>query len=99
MIKQRKIEKRDDFYMVLKPIKYEEDFLHPEWEKNGRKYNCKGLVNLLKTDGEIEFILPDEIKQDVVNYKRVCFEKKRMHLKKDLKKYREFHRQAREQDY
>lgn len=71
MIEQRKIKKIDDFYIALKPIKDSQ-----RWEKLGKKYNCKGLVNLLEIDLGIEFILPKEVKQDVEVYKKMCLERK-----------------------
>lgn len=70
--------------MVLKPLTEEDD-----WERHGRKYYCKGLVNLLKTDKGPEFILPDEIKEDMEEYEKLCFEKKLDYFKKDVQKYRE----------
>jgi len=74
---RRKIEKTDNSYMALKPLKDING-----WEKRGKKYNCKGLVNLLKTNIGIEFILNDEIKQDVKNYEQRCFERRISYLMK-----------------
>ena len=79
MIKRKIIKLNEDSYMSLKPIRDEED-----WERYGRRYNCKGLVNLLKTDKETEFILPDGIKEDVGEYERLCLLKKIRYFKKDM---------------
>ena len=76
MVKQRKIEKEDDFYMVLNPI---EDY--EGCEKHCKRYNCKGLVNLLEVDTGIEFILSKEVKQDIEKYKEMCLKKKLKYLK------------------
>ena len=77
-MKNRKIEKRNDLYIVLKPLKD----LDEGWEKHGRRYDCRGLTNLLKTNTGIEFILSEEIKQDIKDYEQICFEKRRSYLMK-----------------
>ena len=76
MVEQRKIKKIDDFYIALKPIKSKDG-----WEKIGKKYDCKGLVNLLQGDIGIEFILSKEVKQDIEEYKKMCLERKLNYLK------------------
>lgn len=81
MIK-RKIEKRveegkDDFYVSLKPLRDIEG-----WEKQGRRYNQKGLASLLETKNDIEFILTEEVKQDIETYKEVILGLKRSYLMK-----------------
>ncbi len=67
MKNQRKITKIDEEYIVLKPIRYEDG-----WERHGKKYSRKGLVNLLERDIGIEFIVSDEIKEEVKDYSRLC---------------------------
>lgn len=70
---KRKIIKIDeDSYMSLKQIKYEDG-----WEKQGREYSRKGLVNLLERD-RCEFIFSDEIKEEVEDYIRLCSYRKYM---------------------
>lgn len=76
-MEQRKVEKRDDVYVSLKPLRDIEG-----WEKHGRRYNQKGLASLLKTNTGIEFILTDEVKQDMEVYKEILNGKKRSYFMK-----------------
>jgi len=74
-MERRKIEKRDDIYVVLKPLKEMDG-----WERLGRRYNQKGLTNLLKTNTGIDFILDDDVKQDMEVYEQVRLGQKRSYL-------------------
>ena len=86
----RKVKKIDDIYEVLKPMRYNYNIIEGEWEKQGRKYNCKGLVSLLEGDQINEFILPKEVQLDVEEYQKDCIKSKRLHYQKDVEKYRKF---------
>ena len=74
---KRKIEKIDDIYIVLKPLRDMDG-----WEKRGRKYDQRGLVNLLNTKTNIEFILSNEVKQDVDTYKQVILGRRMAYFEK-----------------
>ena len=83
---KRKVEKADNSYEVFKPISGRTDDFEiinyeNEWERHGRKYSCRGLVDLLEVDTGIEFILSEEIIKDMMEYRRSCFDKKRDYLK------------------
>ena len=73
MKNQRKVIKIEEKYLILKPLKDMEG-----WEKQGKKYSRKGLVNLLEKDIGFEFIVSDEIKREVEDYVRLCDYKKYM---------------------
>jgi len=75
---KRKIEKIDDLYMILKPLKD----LDEGWEKHGKRYDCRGLSTLLKTTTNIEFILFDDIKKDLEQYEIIKEGKRRSYLMK-----------------
>ena len=91
--KKRKVEKADDFYEVFKPIGNQTDDFYiinyeNEWERHGRKYSCRGLVDLLEVDRGIEFILSKDIIKDMMEYRRSCFDKKRDYLQRGKYKQR-----------
>lgn len=75
----KKVNKTDDSYMVLKPIRYEKG-----WEKLGRQYTCKGLTTLLKCTNNTEFIMPNEIERDIEAYKQLCLYRKIDYFKNNI---------------
>jgi len=87
--KKRKVEKVNDFYEVFKPVdnQPEDSYLinyENDWEGHGRKYTCRGLVDLLEVDRGIEFVLPKEIIEDMMAYRKSCFDRKREYLKNSI---------------
>lgn len=77
-MERRKIEKIDDIYMAVKPSKD----IEGAWERLGKKYDCRGLASLLETNIDIEFILSEEIEQDLETYRVRLQEKRRFYLMK-----------------
>jgi hypothetical protein len=83
-MKQFKIDKVDDFYLVLKPTEFVGGF-----EKHGKKYNCRGLVSLLKNSQD-SFIKSKEIDLDIEKYEEFCRGRKKDYFNQDANKYRKF---------
>lgn len=80
LLNKKYVKKVGDIYEVLKPVNYGIKLYaesQESWERHGRKYTRKGLVNLIESDKECGFILSKDIILDILSYNRGCFEKKK----------------------
>jgi len=73
---KRKIIKIDlELYQVLKPLKEIKG-----WEKLGKSYTCKGLMNLLEVKRGIEFIISKDIEEEINLYRELSITNKKSYI-------------------